>query len=276
MKVLTLILPLALLGGWTAWSRPRQTPEQRFKNAENTFRFQDYPRAVRQLQALLYPRPVLKDPAMVKKAHEYLGACFYWLKKPKRMDEEFTALLVQAPQYKLDPFYYPVPLIEHFNALRKRLAALGIIKPAQKKQKKTKKSSESQAKSRKTQCRTVEKRIVKHSKLLCYIPFGVGQFANNRPGKAAGFLSTQLIGLGVNIGSFAAIEALRGDDGLFSHANAHKARILRYVQYAGLGLFLASAIWGIFDALHDFKKQEVKTRIIITPCPKGMAVGVKF
>ena len=79
VKVLYILVPLSLWG-WQAWCKSGITPEERFKKAENTFRFQDYRRAVKQLESLLYPVVVLKDPNRILKAHEYLGACFYWLK----------------------------------------------------------------------------------------------------------------------------------------------------------------------------------------------------
>ncbi len=227
------------------------------------------------MRALLYPHPVLKDKKLCLKAREYLGACYFWLHKEKRMEEEFTALLVKAPGYKLDPFYYPVPLLERFNALRARLQSLGIIPgPAKKTKPRPKPSKHEQHKPK--LCKTVIKDVVRHSKILCFIPFGVGQFANGRPAKAAGFLSSQVIGLGLNISAFVAIETLRGDDGLFSPSSARKARILRYVQYAGLGVFAASVLWGVLDALHDFKARQVKTRVIVAPCGAGIGAGVKF
>lgn len=224
------------------------------------------------MEALLYPRPLIKDRTKLLKAREYLGACYFWLHRYKQMEEEFTALLVKEPRYKLDPFYYPVPLLERFNALRVRLQSLGILPNPQKNHKKKPKV----LKKRPSTCKTVQKLVIKHSKALSFVPFGVGQFANGRPKKAAAFLSSQVIGLGLNIGAFIGIEAMRGNDGMFSAAGAHKARILRYVQYAGLGIFVVSAVWGVLDALHDFKKQEVKTRVIVAPCLTGAAVGISF
>jgi len=275
LKLWTVISSCILLWGMVALCEHEITPAKRFDKAKNLFQFQDYKKAARQLKLLLYPTPIIKDKARLLKAREYLGACYFWMHKDKQMEEEFTALLVKDPTYKLDPFYYPVPLLESFNKLRTRLQSQGVIPTPQKDKKKAGKTPIIKKKGP-AMCRTVKKLVIKHNKVLCFIPFGVGQFVNGRPKKAAGFLSTQVIGLGVNIGAFIAIETLRGDDGMFSSSNASKARIMRYVQYAGLGVFVVSAVWGILDALHDFKEQETKTRVIVTPCPTGAAVGVSF
>lgn len=274
MKLWSVMFAFTMLWGMTAWSKQSETPQDRYKKAENIFRFQDYKKAAKQFEALLYPKPVLMGQKMILKAHEYLGACYFWLHRKKRMNEEFTAILVKKPGYKLDPFYYPVPLLDRFEALRTRLRSLGIIRGPTKQIKSSKKHVPKTKPGLK--CRTLHKIVIKHSKILCYVPFGVGQFVNGHSKKGAGFLSSQVVGLGLNIGAFVAVEAMRGNDGMFSASQAHKARILRYVQYAGLGVFVASAVWGILDAIHDFKPQEVRTRVIVTPCPTGAAVGIRF
>ena len=63
----------------------QESPEEVFTKGENAFKFQDYAAAERLLRPLLHPKILLKDPLEIKKAREYLGACYYWLKDYERM-----------------------------------------------------------------------------------------------------------------------------------------------------------------------------------------------
>jgi hypothetical protein len=250
------------------------TPEDEFQSAENTFRFQDYKKALEQLGPLLYPEVRLASPDMVVRAHEFMAACWHWLADDRKMEDEFTALLTMSPLHRLDPFYYPASLIQKFESIRKKLiemhviAAEPVVKPPQET----------------TKCERTEESIVRRSWVPNLVPFGVGQFLNGRNTKGALFLAGEVSTLALNIAAWISIESLRGNDGRFSRKNAATARDLRIVQYVGLGTFTALAVWGIVDAFMDFVP-EVKTMKIV-PCPTvpsggasvapGLAICARF
>ncbi len=235
------------------------TPDEAFAEAENTFRFQDYENASKMLESLLYPKILISDPARQIKAREYLAACWFWLGNRNRMEEEFTALLTQAPLHELDSFFYPAELINEFQTLKLRLIELHILDPE-----KAKLQTE-------PECLMRVEEITKRSKIPMLVPFGVGQFVNGKTTKGALFLTGELVFLGMNIGGWAGAESLRGDDGLYSHDDAESARKLRIVQYVGLGSFVALAIWGIVDAFMDFKPETRSYRFV--PCPTSSPVS---
>jgi len=239
-----------------AWNAMAATPEERFLEAENTFRFQDYPRAEALLQELLYPEVLLSAPDQVIRAHEYLAACYYWLENDRRMEEEFTVLLSLAPRHELDPFYYPARLIERFEDTRRRLAQLHLIDPDR---------PEEPREPEPPPCEGRQVDIVRRSWAPNLIPFGVGQFVNGQTTRGALFLTGQVLTLGTNIGAYAAIESMRGNDGLFSKGDATTARRLRIAQYVSLGAFGALAIWGIVDAFLNFEPETRTIRVV--PCP---------
>lgn len=240
------------------WTLPTlaQTPEDRFLEAENTFRFQDYAQAEAMLTALLYPEVKLALTDQIIKAHEYLAACYFWMKNDRRMEEEFTVLLTLAPRHQLDPFYYPARLIERFEASRKRLSELHLIDPD---------APEEPKKDEPPPCEGREVSVVRRSWVPNLVPFGVGQFINGQKTKGALFLTGQVLTLGMNIGAYAAIESLRGGDGRYSRGDAVTARRLQVVQYVGLGTFGALAIWGIVDAFMNFQAERRTIRVV--PCP---------
>lgn len=232
-----------------------------FAEAENTFRFQDYESAATKLEALLYPKILLTDPARQIKAREYLAACYFWLGNRTRMEEEFTALLTQAPLHELDSFFYPAELINEFQSLKLRLIELHILDPEQARIK------------TETDCMMTVEEITKRSKIPMLVPFGVGQFVNGKTTKGALFLTGELVFLGMNIGGWAGAESLRGDDGLYSPDDAESARKLRIVQYVGLGAFVAVAIWGIVDAFKDFVPESKTYKLVPCPVSSPSALG---
>ena len=234
------------------------TPEEDFVAAENTFRFQDYPAARRMLEALLYPEVRLTDPDQVLKAREYLGAACFWMKDEKRMEEEFTAILTRAPTYRMDPFYYPFALIDRFDGLRKRLVDLHII---------TLEAPRPPPEG--PRCERQEETIVRRSRIVSFLPFGIGQFQNGDTTKGALFLTGEAVGLGLNIGAWAGAEALRGSDGYYSADDATRARNLRYVQYAGLALMVGLIVWDVVDSALNFVPEDRKVDLVPCPPPPG-------
>jgi hypothetical protein len=247
-----------------------KTPQERFTEAENTFRFQDYKTAADALYALLYPDVLLDNPDMVLKAREYLGASYFWLGDERRMEEEFTALLVQAPAYQLDPFYYPASLIEKFEQLKGKLKAMHIIEPDKAKVEKTKEQP----------CLMAKETKVLRPLGIAFIPFGVGQFYNKQKLKGSLVLVFEVLTLGGNIASFVAQERLKGADGFYSPEDASLAKKLRIAQFASLGAFVALVIYGTVDAALTMKREEKKIEFV--PCgdmPQGegkKSVGICF
>ncbi len=257
------IAPLAFavaVGTWRVVAFA-ETPEERFREAENTFRFQDYAAAEVLLNSLLHPEVLLKGPDDVLKAREYLGACYYWLGNEKRMEEEFTALLILAPNHRLDPFYYPADLIERLDRLRRRLVELQVISLEEKEKRKDKKPD----------CVVPKETVVRRSRWVSFIPFGVGQFQNGDTVKGALFLTGEVLALGTNVGSYVAAERLRGADGFYSASSARTARTLRVVQYASLGVLAGLAIWGVLDATLHLETEARSVEMV--PCPAAPPPG---
>ncbi|MBM4387386.1 MAG: hypothetical protein FJ088_06570 [Deltaproteobacteria bacterium] len=226
--------------------------EEGFILAENTFRFGDYKKAAEMLENLLFVEKKLADPEKVIKAQEYLAASYFFLGEDKKVEELFIAILTKSPEYKLDPFYYPPPLIGKFNGIRGRLIELGVIKSGEEKKEVKKEEKKPPV--------TVEKTIKKNYYMINFLPFGAGQFQNRQSAKGWISLSAQGAGLLANVGSYLTIELLRGQDGKFSSENAAKAGTLRTVQYVSLGVFAAVFVWSVVDALVNYREEFVEIK----------------
>lgn len=231
---------------------PDEDPHIAFRVAENTFRYQDYDRAVELLEKLLYPEVVLLEDDEIK-AREYLGASHWWLKHFDRAQEEFTSLLTRRPEHRLDAFYYPAALIAFFDGVHEKLVRLKVIAP------------DGSAPPTVTPPAAREVVIEKHSLVLCFVPFGVGQFQNGDTAKGVVFLVTETLALATNIASYFIIDSLREDDGFIAPQNIDRARSFEIVLYASLGTLAALVVGGTVDALVFYEPQVESIRPLVPP-----------
>ena len=190
--------------------------------AVNAFKYQDFDNAIPKLRALLYPKPQL-DTAREWRAREYLGAALWWTGRKQEALDEFTALLVRNPPARLDPASYPPPMIQDFETLRGNLLRLGVLRVGQK-----------PAVPKAPPSQWVAPRA------LTLFPLGVGQFANQQPGKGVAFLASESA-LGI---SSVALYLYNRDQGLSSRSDA----LPRAAQVTTGALFWAVAAWGVVDA----------------------------
>ncbi len=259
----------------TAWSQPApispelphptrgegagrsEDPVVRFEVAENTFRYQDYQRTVELLEALLYPEPLLEE-AQELLAREYLGASYWWLKGFERAEDEFTSLLTRAPDRKLDSFYYPAALISFFEGVREKLVQLKIIK----------RDEPDPVGGGEGQAAVLRERVVhERSRLLCFFPFGVGQFQNGDTALGVTFLTLESLALITNIASYFLIDSLREDSGFIASQNMKRAEAFEISMYASLGVRPTVAVAGIVESLVSFEPRDEEIRIL-TPEPR--------
>ncbi len=219
-----------------------------FRVAENTFRYQDYGRAIELFEQLLYPE-VLLDEDKEQQAREYLGASHWFQQNYERAEEEFTSLLIRHPQHQLDPFYYPAGLISYFETVLHKLIRLRVIVP-----------DEEPEPDLVAPSITQERILERRSLALCFVPFGVGQFQNGDIALGITFLTIETVALATNIASYFVIQSLREPSGFIAAPNMKTARTYETVLYASMGVFAAAAVAGIIQALVAFEPEEETIR----------------
>lgn len=190
-----------------------------YEEAVNAFKYQDFDNAIKRLRALLYPRCDL-ERGREWRAREYLGAALWWHDSKQASLDEFTALLVRNPQARLDPTFYPPQMIKDYEILRANLVRLGVLRADQK------------AAPLKRKPPTLPPAT------LAWVPFGVGQLANDEPLRGAAFMLAE-IALGATSVALYNMNAL--DTGVDESRRAWQIS-------TGVGFWLVAA-WGIVDAV---------------------------
>ena len=105
---------------------------------------------------------------------EYLGAALWFNGDKQGAADQFTGLLIKNPQARLDPAYYPPQMISTFVRVRRKMLALGMIK-----------AEDKPAPS------TSDTTVADINPVLLWLPFGVGQLANDQTGKGLAFMITE-------------------------------------------------------------------------------------
>ncbi len=120
----------------------------------------------------------------------------------------------------------------------------------------------------------VERRFVRNSLALAFLPFGVGQFQNGQRAKGWLFLGSEAVLAGVSMAAFTTNFALYGfrpvirceeadpttrgpgcSPGYRPSPDQGRSQLLLKVQLVSGALFFAAAIWGVTDAVLHFQPE---------------------
>ena len=198
--------------------------ESTYTQALNAFKYQDFDTAIPLFRKVL-ANPENLGRKRLWRAREFLGAALWFNGDKQGANDQFTGLLLKNPQARLDPAYYPPQMIADFVRVRRKLIALGAIKPEEK-----------------PLPPSTPTKYEPPPAMLSYVPFGVGQIANREIGKGIAFMVAE--------------SALAATSVYFYQRNARLGA--KSVQYSsgeaagqlipGIGFYMLAA-WGIVDAV---------------------------
>jgi hypothetical protein len=245
------------------------------------------------LRPFLARDPVLSDEEAVE-AWRLLGLSEYHLGDRPAARTAFVNLLSFDPDYTLDPFLVPPPIVDFFDKVKRDhepdLAPLRERKRALREQQrlaaeaKRRLLAEEQARSGPpTKVVKVQERIY----LLNWMPFGIGQFQNGDQRKGSAIAIGQLV-LGVtNIAVIVAHGQIADDRSRMctsSEANCTRPPYtnddrrllgrLEAVKYVSAGLFWGLYGYGVWDA-HRHYVPIVETEVGPGGQPNGIKVGIQ-
>ncbi len=250
----------------TAYAQDR-SPEDELKDAINSYEYGDLAKAIKQLRALLFPRPgKLRTRAQRAQANRYLGFAYFsdrkrfppkdarrktYLKQARRFLEEY--ILFNPFLQSLDPAYYPPDLVRFYAQLRQE-----VLRDRPFLLRRTPEKS--------VQNQVLVLRVTRNLKtgnpFLIPIPFGAPQFSNGHLLKASLIAGGSVVALTMNVASFLVVDAMviksgPGAGQFRSSADANAAFAWQIVQFSALGIFGALWVYGIVDGAVYYQSERV-------------------
>jgi tetratricopeptide (TPR) repeat protein len=274
--VIPLLLALALVA-----------PPAELKRAKDRFEFGAYADAAAILRQFLAKDPALPDDQAVD-AYRMLGIAEFHLRDLAAARAAFVNLLSFDPDYGLDPFLVPPPVVEFFDAVKKEhepaLAPLRERKRELREQQqladeaKRRLLAEEQARSGPpTKVVRVQERLYFYN----WLPLGAGQFQNGDRAKGTAILAGQVVAGIVNLGAIVFHNQLAEDRSRLCisgqpscsrppYTDSDRTLLGRAeaVKYVSAALFWSLYAYGVWDA-HQHYVPRVETEI--TPGPNGGA-----
>ena len=262
-------------------------PSDDFERGRNAFFRGEYKRAIGLLHPLLYPELRLDSEEEVVQTHRMLGVAYLFEGQQEQARREFRKLLELSPDFQLDPYLESPRVVEFFQGVvREQRAELGDIEARLKKR-------EAEL-AKKPAGGLVERRIDRHSYAINFLPFGSGQFQNGNRKKGWLFLTTEsalavtsLAAFTVNFAAYG-VRPYRGcldpvvaqpdgspgvcPDDRIDHSSENLSRNLTRLQVVSGGLFFATAIWGIVDAIRSFRTEVPLGDTYLPPPETGVPV----
>jgi len=159
----------------------------------------------------------------------------------------------------------------------------------------------------------IERRYLRNSMAVSFLPFGAGQFQNGQRGKGWFFLTSESVLAGVSVAALTTNFALYGlrpriqckeaptptmtttttttpgrstsapavengcSPGFVPNGDQDRSKLLLKVQVISGGLFFATAAWGIVDALVNFRDETPLPGAAVPAAkagPGGLKLGV--
>jgi hypothetical protein len=249
LSIAALLPPAAALAG---------DAEVELRHGIYAYEHADYAEAVAAISSVLYPLKLTSEED-VASARKYLGAAFFFSGKKAEAAEEFKKLLILRPEFKMDAFMFPPPLVLFFDEVRASIKdRLETAKPGAEQQEGIVRQSE----------RIIERRAEKHSFALNFVPFGAPQFQNGHMAKGWALFGIEVALLALNIASYWQARSYAGPDGYYRTESARDgARNWMIIQMTSLSLLGGAVVYGIADGIVYFKPQVETVSVKVTEAP---------
>jgi hypothetical protein len=245
------------------------------KRAKDRFEFGAYSEAAGTLRQMLSGSPPLTDAEAVD-AYRMLGIAEYQLGDRLAARTAFVNLLSHDPDYALDPFLVPPPIVEFFDAVKKEHEP--TLAPLRERRNELR---EQQRMADEAKRRLIAEagppgkviRIQDRIYLFNWLPLGAGQFQNGDRAKGAAVAAAQLVLGGVNVAAIIfhnqiaqdrTRTCISGQAGCsrppYSDSDRRLLSQIDAVKYVSAGLFWAVYGYGVWDA-HRHYVPRVETEI---------------
>lgn len=259
------------------------------KRARDRFEFGAWADCSGTLAGFLARDPQLSDAEAVD-AWRMLGICEFNLGALPQARAAFVNLLSFDPDFALDPFLVPPPVVEFFDKVKREhepaLAPLRERKRAVREQERLEEEAKRRLLAEEAARAGPAQKVVRVQEnlyLFNWMPFGAGQFQNGHRGKGAAIAAAQVVLGAVNITAIVLHNQLAedrarlcvaGDPGCsrppYSNSDRRILSRLDTVKYASAGLFWAVYGLGVWDAHRHFRP------IVETELAPGRVTGARL
>ncbi len=169
------------------------------------------------------------SPAQRVQALRLLGIGLFLTGRPEGAETAFFDLLRQRPEAKLDPTHTRPDVVAFFETVRSHHSE-EIRQAAER------------------------SRPSKHL-LLAFLP-PVGQFQNGDRARGFTLAAFEVMSLGLAIGTYVQLKKWVNESDQTFGNHTHDAQTLKVVNNVAVGLFAASVIYGVVDALANFSHHD--------------------
>jgi hypothetical protein len=259
------------------------TEMERGKNSYDAGRYAEGAERFRQMLDPASPG-VLGDGAVIERARTYYAACLIALGQNAAAEAQIEKVIRQNPLYAPDPVVFPGKVVDRFTDVKARLkteieAAMRAAERAARAKEEKSRSEQADYLATLQQRAGEETILVRRSRLVASIPFGVGQFQNGQDGLGYLFLISEALLAGTGIAAAEIHNSLVAEiadkrpyqiDASVIDDFDNKTRTARTVSYGAFFGFLAFAAGGIVHAQLTFvpEVREVRRRPLPAPPPK--------
>ena len=262
------------------FAAPSSSPSAEFARGKTAFQRAEYGRAIELLRPLLYPEVRLASEGEMVQTHRMLGVAHLFQRQNDLAAEEFRKLLQLRPDFRMDALIDSPMVVDFFNTvLEQQAAELAELEN---------KRREADARAQKRRIGDgpcpepgiIERRTIRHSRVVSFLPFGAGQFQNGHRSKGWGFFSAQVALGAISLGAMTTNFALYGvrptlrceaasnltvregncPPGFALSGDRDRSQMLLRVQLISGALFFATAIWGVTDAILNFEPEVIVDR----------------
>jgi len=228
--------------------------QRRLRRAKNLFEYGDCESVIDVLGDFTITARVRNEDQLVE-AHRMLGVCYLQLGRSAEAERELKSLLYLNPDYELDPFLNPPPVVELFERLRRELdARLEEVRKARRKVQEQKSASGRVVIER-------ERVVMRRSPMSIWLPFGGAQWANGEPIKGVLFGVAQAVPLALNIAAFWALQSVRPEDFQLVSIPEPQGAVVMWsfwtIHLGALGLFALIYGGGVLDAWWNFEGETL-------------------
>ncbi len=200
------VVPLVVFVVVQSFAPPTPAPGS-YETGRSAFARGEYARAIAILRPLLYPEMRLQSEAEVAITHRMLGVAHLFEGQNEPAGEEFRKLLQLRPDYRMDPLLDPPRVVDFFNGIVREqeatLADLDVERHAAEVEDRRRQQLERPRAA-------IDRKFIRNSFAVNFIPFGAGQFQNGQPRKGWTFFAVEGLLASASLGTFAANFAIYG------------------------------------------------------------------